>query len=101
MPELSARVAGLRSGEFDLITEVPPDQIKPLSSDGKVDVVGGPIDNIYGLVFDSRSSKIMQSKELRQAFLHAIDRDLLVNALFAGKTVTANSFVCRQDRNSE
>lgn len=92
VPELSARVAGLRSGEFDLITEVPPDQIKPLSSDGKVDVVGGPIDNIYGLVFDSRSSKVMQSKELRQAFLHAIDRDLLVNALFAGKTVTANSF---------
>lgn len=92
VPELSARVAGLRSGEFDLITEVPPDQIKPLSSDGKVDVVGGPIDNIYGLVFDSRSSKVMQSKEIRQAILHAIDRELLVNALFAGKTTTADSF---------
>lgn len=32
VPELSARVAGLRSGEFDLITEVPPDQVKPLSA---------------------------------------------------------------------
>jgi peptide/nickel transport system substrate-binding protein len=41
VPELSSRVAGLRSGEFDLITEVPPDQIKPLSKDGKIDVVGG------------------------------------------------------------
>ena len=46
VPELSARVAGLRSGEFDLITDGPPDQIKPLSSDGKVDVVGGTIDHI-------------------------------------------------------
>lgn len=34
----------------------------------------------------------MQSKELRQAILHAIDRDILVNALFAGRTSTADSF---------
>ena len=84
VPELSARVAGLRSGEFDLITEVPPDQVKPLSADGRIDVTGGAIDNIYGLVFDCKSSAVMQSKELRQAILHAIDRDILVNALFAG-----------------
>lgn len=92
VPELSARVAGLRSGEFDLITEVPPDQVKPLSSDGRIDVVGGAIDNIYGLVFDNKSSPVMQSKELRQAILLAIDRDLLVNALFAGRTTTADAF---------
>ena len=92
VPELSARVAGLRSGEFDIITEVPPDQVKPLSADGRIDVVGGPIDNIYGFVFDSKSNKIMQSKELRQAFLHAIDREMLVNALFAGRTTPAYSF---------
>ena len=85
VPELSARVAGLRSGEFDLITEVPPDQVKPLSADGRIDVTGGAIDNIYGLVFDCKSSAVMQSKELRQAILHAIDRDILVNALFGGR----------------
>lgn len=92
VPELSSRVAGLRSGEFDLITEVPPDQVKPLSKDGKIDVVGGPIDNIYSLVFDNKSNKVMQSPLLRQAFLHAIDRDLLANALFGGTTKAANSF---------
>lgn len=42
VPELSARVAGLRSGEFDLITEVPPDQVKPLSADGRIDVTAAP-----------------------------------------------------------
>lgn len=92
VPELSARVAGLRSGEFDLITEVPPDQVKSLSGDNKIDVVGGPVDNVYGLVFDVLSNPVMKSKELRQAILHAIDRDLLVTALFANKTVPANSF---------
>lgn len=92
VPELSARVAGLRSGEFDLITEVTPDQVKPLSQDGRIDVVGGAIDNVYGMIFDSKSSKLMASKELRQAILHAIDRDLLVQALFAGRTTPANSF---------
>lgn len=92
VPELSSRVAGLRSGEFDLITEVPPDQIKPLSKDGKIDVVGGAIDNIYALVFDAKSNPVMANTQLRQAILHAIDRDLLVQALFAGKTTPANSF---------
>lgn len=92
VPELSARVAGLRSGEFDLITEVTPDQVKPLSQDGRIDVVGGAIDNVYGMIFDSKSSNLMASKELRQAILHAIDRDLLVQALFAGRTTPANSF---------
>lgn len=92
VPELSSRVAGLKSGEFDLITEVTPDQVKPLQADGTVDVVGGPIDNIYGMIFDSKTNPIMRSKELRQAFLHAIDRDLLVQALFAGTTTPANSF---------
>ena len=59
---------------------------------GRIDVTGGAIDNIYGLVFDCKSSAVMQSKELRQAILHAIDRDILVNALFAGRTSTADSF---------
>lgn len=66
--------------------------MKPLSADGRIDVTGGAIDNIYGLVFDCKSSAVMQSKELRQAILHAIDRDILVNALFAGRTSTADSF---------
>lgn len=91
VPELSSRVAGLRSGEFDLITEVPPDQVKPLSRDGKIDVVGGPIDNIYSMVFDTKSSKLMANKQLRQAILHAINRDLLADSLFGGKTKAANS----------
>lgn len=92
VPELSARVAGLRSGEFDLITEVPPDQVKTLQKETKIDVVGGPVDNVYGLVFDVLSNPVMQKKELRQAILHAIDRDLLVQALFSNQTVAANSF---------
>ena len=92
VPELSARVAGLRSGEFDLITEVPPDQVKTLQKETKIEVVGGPVDNVYGLVFDVLSNPVMQKKELRQAILHAIDRDLLVQALFSNQTVAANSF---------
>lgn len=92
VPELSARVAGLKSGEFDLITEVPPDQVKSLEASGKVDVVGGAIDNIYALIFDSQSAPVMRSPQLRQAILHAIDRELLVKSLFANRTKTADAF---------
>ena len=90
--EISSRIAGLKSGEFDIITEVPPDQLKPLGESGGVDVLGGPVENIYGMVFDTLSSPVLADKRLRQAFLHAIDRDALVQSLFSGKTVAANSW---------
>jgi peptide/nickel transport system substrate-binding protein len=90
--ELSTRIAGLRSGEFDIITEVAPDQLPSLSKVEGVDILGGPVENIYGLVFDNLSSPIMADKRLRQAFLHAIDRDALVAALFDGRTKPANSW---------
>ncbi|MGH0053949.1 MAG: ABC transporter substrate-binding protein, partial [Sphaerochaetaceae bacterium] len=48
VPELSTRIAGLRSGEFDIITEIPPDQAEAIQNMPGISVVGGPIQNIYG-----------------------------------------------------
>ena len=92
VPELSARVAGLRSGEFDIITELPPDQIAPLSKTKGIEVVGGPVENIYGLVFDTLSSPTLRDPRIRQAINHAINRKAIVDALFLGRTETANSW---------
>lgn len=91
VPELSARVAGLRSNQFDLITEVPPDQVKVLNK-GNIDIVGGPTDNVYSFVFDDKSSPVLANPKLRQAFSYAVDRDLLVKLLFNNMTIPANSF---------
>lgn len=86
------RIASFKTGNRLELTRFDGYWGKTAPADGRIDVTGGAIDNIYGLVFDCKSSAVMQSKELRQAILHAIDRDILVNALFAGRTSTADSF---------
>ncbi|KEY60904.1 ABC transporter substrate-binding protein [Serratia sp. DD3] len=90
--ELSARMAGLRSGEFDIITELAPDQMATLSNVKNIEVVGGPVENIYGLVFDTKSSPTLRDPRIRQAISHAIDRKAIVDALFMGRTTVANSW---------
>ncbi|WP_027186824.1 ABC transporter substrate-binding protein [Desulfovibrio cuneatus] len=92
VPELSARIAGLRSGEFDVITELAPDQIATLDNVKNVEVAGGPVENIYGLVFDTLSSPTLKDPRIRQAISHAIDRKAIVDALFMGRTTVANSW---------
>jgi peptide/nickel transport system substrate-binding protein len=92
VPELSTRVAGLRSGEFDIISEISPDQLEPLSKIDGIDILGGPVENIYGLVFDVLSSPTLADKRLRRAIVHAIDRGALVAALFGNRTQAANSW---------
>jgi len=86
VPELSTRIAGLRSGEFDIITEIPPDQASAIDAMKNVKVVGGPVLNIYGMFFDETNSSPMKDKRVREALTLAIDRELLVETLFSNLT---------------
>ncbi|WP_320129401.1 ABC transporter substrate-binding protein [uncultured Sphaerochaeta sp.] len=86
VPELSTRIAGLTSGEFDLITEVPSDQAQAIEKMKGIKVVGGPIQNIYGMFFDTTNDTFMQYPKFRQALTVAIDRKKLVASLFNNLT---------------
>ena len=52
VPEVSGRVNGLLSGEYDFVTDIPPDQIKTIEANPKFEVVGGPVLNHRIIVFD-------------------------------------------------
>ncbi len=86
VPELSTRIAGLTSGEFDLITEVPSDQAQAIEKMKGIKVVGGPIQNIYGMFFDTTNDTFMQYPKFRQALTVSIDRKKLVASLFNNLT---------------
>ncbi|MFW5836024.1 MAG: ABC transporter substrate-binding protein [bacterium] len=86
VPEVATRIAGLRAGDFDIITEVPPDQAQAVDSMNGVHIVGGPIANIYGMFFDETNDSPMQDPRFREALTVAIDREQLVSMLFGGIT---------------
>lgn len=85
VPEVASRVNGLLSGEYDFITDVPPDQIEIIEKVPGFHVVGGPITNHRLMVFD-KNNGAMRNPLVRRAITHAIDRELIVDALWGGRT---------------
>ena len=83
VPEMAARIAGLKTDEFQFVTEVTTDQFKILQDDPDTRVAGGPIRNIRVVIFDEKHPQL-QDIRIRQALSHAIDRQLIVDAIYGG-----------------
>lgn len=92
VPELSTRIAGLRTGEFDMITEIPPDQAAAIDTMSGVRIQGGAIRNIYGMFFDETNDSPMHSPLVREALTISINREMLVDTLFSGLTTIPNNW---------
>lgn len=86
VPELSARVAGLIAGDYQIITEVTPDLFETINSNTGTSVVGGPIRNIRVIIYDSVNNDVLDDPRIRQALNFAIDRELIVETLYSGAT---------------
>lgn len=89
VPELSARIAGLVSGEYDMIVEIPPDQIPVVKNYKDLQTKSVVLENSHVIVFNTNHPKL-GDKRLRQALSLAIDRKKLITALWRGETYTPN-----------
>ena len=85
VPEVASRINGLLAGQFDFACDVPPDQIPGIEKNPKFEVLGSPIVNHRLTVFDSHHPALVDAR-VRQAFTHAIDRQAIVDSLWAGRT---------------
>ena len=84
VPEVSSRVNGLLSGEFQFACDIPPDQIMDIEKNAAFRVLGGTIPNHRILAFDKNNG--LANPKLRLALAHAIDRKAIVDSLWAGRT---------------
>jgi peptide/nickel transport system substrate-binding protein len=91
VPELAARTAGLAAGQFDMITELSPDQVSVVARNSDVEVVGNTINNHRLVMYDSMTNPVLRDARVRQALNLAIDRQLIVDTLFGGRTVVPRS----------
>ena len=91
VPELSARVAGLLSGEFDIITDVTPELVGMI--DGKKDLktVKVKYENQIVIV-TSTLHPVTADKRIRKALVHALDRQKMVKALWGDATYVPKPF---------
>jgi peptide/nickel transport system substrate-binding protein len=89
IPELTGRITALKNGEVDIITNVPPDQIKVISDDAKLKVESGVTPLFHVVIFNTNHPKM--TPKIRQALSLAIDRKTMNEALWGGKAVVPNS----------
>lgn len=90
-PEVSTRIAGLISGEFDIVTTLPTDSIQQLRRQRDIDTRGIVIENVH-LIFYQSDAPIMNDKRFRQALNYAIDRKLMVDSIWGGLANVPNGF---------
>jgi peptide/nickel transport system substrate-binding protein len=88
-PELSSRIAGVASNDFDLITDVPADQFAAVTRDDTLEMVGGTVASIRIVKFDTRN-EVLKDVRVRQALSLAVDRKAIVDALWQGLVTIPN-----------
>jgi peptide/nickel transport system substrate-binding protein len=85
VPEVPSRINGLLSGQYEFACDIPPDQIETIAKNPKFEVQGGLVTNHRMLVFDKHHPTLADPR-VRQAITHSIDRQAIVDSLWAGKT---------------
>lgn len=88
-PETATRMTALITGEVDLIAQVTPDMIPTVEADPNLRVAGGEVLNIHTVVFYGNTAP-MNDVNFRLALAYSVDRELLVQTLWNGKTSVPN-----------
>lgn len=83
VPDVSTRVADLRSGRADLVGQLTPDQAISLEGEPGIEILSTPTERIGYLYLNAQSGPTTDVR-VRQAIAHSIDRQGIVEALLQG-----------------
>ena len=83
IPEAASRVIALENGELDMINQFPAEDLDRLEADSNIAVIKTP--GVGARLFRfGCNDPIISNTLVRQAIVHAIDRDEIVEGLFPG-----------------
>ncbi len=91
VPEPSTRLAGLISGEYDIVTTLSPDMLDVLRRYPDLEPRGIAIENVHLVVYQC-DNPVLQDKRVRQALNAAIDRELMNRTIWRGLAIVPNGF---------
>ncbi|MGF1666739.1 MAG: ABC transporter substrate-binding protein [Acidimicrobiia bacterium] len=87
IPESSTRAAAIRTGDVDIVSRLTPEEAATLEAVDGVEVVTYANNRVYYIAFNNLTSGVGQPTEdplVRQALNHAVDKQSILDALFAG-----------------
>jgi len=83
IPDNAARLIALRSGDIDIMDGLNPDDAAGVEADDDL-ILYARAENNFGYVGFNVQKEPVDNQTLRQAISHAIDREAIVEALYAG-----------------
>jgi peptide/nickel transport system substrate-binding protein len=80
VPDAETKVAGLKTGEWDIIDSAPPDAIDALQDDPNINVALNIPGSMSNIAFNG-ASKVLEDVKIRQAIQAAIDAEDMLTSL--------------------
>jgi peptide/nickel transport system substrate-binding protein len=90
VPDVSTRVADLKTGRADLVRLLPPDEAIALKNNARLAVLTVPTERVGYLSINAQAGPTTDVR-VRQAIAHAIDKQGLIDALLQGFGKPVNS----------
>lgn len=91
MPDDASRLAALQAGDVDVISNLPPTDIKAAESTGKAVAESVPSDRITSIWLDTLDVPQLKSPLVRQALNYAVDVPTIISKVMGGYALrTAN-----------
>ncbi|MDE2912037.1 MAG: ABC transporter substrate-binding protein [Paracoccaceae bacterium] len=87
VPEISTRIAGLVTGEFDIAVDITPDQLPVLERYDEIQVKSVTRENTHVVTFNT-AHPMLSDQRLREALSLGINRAELVETIWRGTTET-------------
>jgi peptide/nickel transport system substrate-binding protein len=97
LPDASSRLAAIQTGDVDVITNVPPDNIPEVES-GDAEVFEVPSARVASLWLNTLDVEPLKSTQVRQALNYAVDKQAITENIMSGfgepvATITPEYFV--------
>lgn len=96
IPDSSTRLAAVQTGEVHIAQRFNSEEAATLENAPGVNVVTYPVDRVYYIAFNNLTTGIgtpLESREVRLAMNHAVDRQAIVDSLFDGQAALATGLV--------
>ncbi|GAA2110574.1 ABC transporter substrate-binding protein [Actinomadura alba] len=81
IPELSARLTALRTGEVDVVWGIPDDQLPALQGEKRLTVKTVPSTAVFTMWFNSSTRELADAK-VRRALWQAVDFETIIKQLY-------------------
>lgn len=93
MPDDASRLAALESGDVDVISNLPPDNVKEVQATGQATAASVPSARVTSVWLDTLDVPQLKNPKVRQALNYAVDVNTIIKKVMSGYALRTATIV--------